>query len=106
MQYVGASGPSATKQVGLFHQAQGSCVLGFELAVVEQHVALSPDHFALLIEEALDGAAKFAVDDVVHAGRVLRIQTAQLLEAAAGAGFEALLSPCGSNARWPSSSKH
>ena len=65
-------------------------VFAFELAMVEQHLALAPDHLALLVEEPLDGAAKLSVDNVVHAGGVLRVQTAQLLKTAAGAGFEAV----------------
>src|SRR5262245_56962305 len=64
-------------------------LFAFELAMVEQHIALAPDHFALLIEEALHRTAKLAIDDVVDAGRMFRVQTAQLLEAPAGARFEA-----------------
>ena len=80
-------------------------MLGFDLAVIEQHVAFAPDHFPLLMQETLDGAAEIAVDDVVRARRVLRIEAAQLFEAAAGAGLEALQALIESNARWRSSSK-
>ena len=75
---------------GPFSSGSRLLLFAFELAMVEQHVALASDHLALLIEEALHRAAKLAVDNVVHAGRVLGVQTAQLLEAPAGARFEAL----------------
>lgn len=64
-------------------------MLGFNLAVIEQHVALALDHFPLLMQEALDGPAELAVDDVMRARRVLRVEAAKLFEATAGTGFKA-----------------
>ena len=81
-------------------------MLGFDLAVIEQHVAFAPDHFPLLMQETLDGAAEIAVNDVVRARRVLRIETAQLFETTACAGFKAFQALDGSNVRSPSSNKH
>src|SRR6476660_4579096 len=50
------------------------------------------DHLALLGKKALHGTAKPAVDDVVHAGGMLRVQTTKLFEASAGARLEPLQS--------------
>jgi hypothetical protein len=32
-------------------------MLGFDLAVFEEQIALAPNHFALVMEESLDGPA-------------------------------------------------
>jgi hypothetical protein len=64
-------------------------MLGFDLAVIEQHIALPENHFPFLTEKALDRTAQVAVDKIVSADGVLRVKAPQLLETAAGAGFEA-----------------
>lgn len=64
-------------------------MLRFELALVEQHRAFLTDHLALLLQGALHGLAKFAVNDEMHTLGVFRVKPPQLLEAPAGAGLEA-----------------
>jgi hypothetical protein len=60
----------------------------FELACVEQHLPLLPDHLPFLLQKSLHGSPEPSVDDVVDATRGLRIETSKLLETSAGARFK------------------
>src|SRR5262249_58961605 len=66
-----------------------ACFL-LELAFLQQQSALLQDEIALLSEVPLDRTGEFLIGDVVHAGRRLRLEAAELLEAPAGARLEAV----------------